>query len=194
MIIGVDLDDVLSKTVVALDKFHNKKYGTNFKIADHHTFDLTKVWSITPDEYRQIIHDFNSSDDFDQIEPIFEAQEGIANLSKKHQVKIITSRMEKFGDKTKKWLTKHFPNIDLDLHHANHYYGMNEHKKSHLCKMLGVKVLIDDCLEYALECSEENIPVILLDRPWNQTKTLPKNITRLKNWDEVLKKIDTMES
>lgn len=193
MIIGVDLDDVLSKTVFALDQFHNKKFGTDFKMDDHFTFDLTKVWKITPDQYRQVIFDFNSSDDFDNIEPIKEAQDAITELSKKHEIKVITSRMEEFGPKSHRWIKKHYPNVDFELYHANHYYGMNQHKKSHICKKLNVDVMVDDCLEYATECSDENIPVLLLNRPWNQSEKLPKNVTRVKDWREALRRINAYE-
>lgn len=193
MIIGVDLDDVLGDSFFALDQFHNDKYGTTIKREDHNSYDLPKIWNATPGQCRERMIEFNSSVNNDNIEPIPAAQKGLKKLSKKHKIKIITSRMEEFKDRTKKWLKKNFPDHDFEVYHANHYYGLNEHKKSHFCKKLGVDVLIDDCLEYAIECSDENIPVLLLDKPWNQSDELPKNVTRVKDWDEVLKKIRELE-
>jgi len=46
-------------------------------------------------------------------------------------------------------------------------------------------VIIEDALEFALDCASNNIRVILMNMPWNQTKTLPKNVTRIYNWKEI---------
>jgi len=64
--------------------------------------------------------------------------------------------------------------------------GLNANKKSDLCLKLGVEVLVDDCLEFAEECADKGIKVLLLDSPWNQTDSLPKNVKRMKNWDEIV--------
>jgi len=193
MLIGVDLDDVLAESFSAMDKFHNKKYGTDLRKEDHFTFDLTKVWKATKEECQKRMTEFNDSAYNENIEPIIAAQNGIKELAKKHKIIVITSRMESFKDKTEKWLKKHYPDQNFDVHHANHYYGLNKHTKSHFCKKLGVSVLIDDCLEYAIECAEENIKVLLLDNPWNQTDELPENVTRVKDWEDILEKINQMD-
>ena len=193
MIIGVDLDDVLAESFSSMDDFHNEKYGTSLKKEDHFTFDLTKVWKATKEECRKRMTEFNHSKHNENIKPIIAAQKGLQILTKKHRVVVITSRMESFRHKTEEWLQKHYGDHNLDVHHANHYYGLNEHKKSHICQKLGVDVLIDDCLEYAEECGDENISVLLLDNPWNQTENLPKNVTRVKDWEDILEKIKDME-
>ncbi|MFA4995661.1 MAG: hypothetical protein WC536_00780 [Patescibacteria group bacterium] len=192
MIIGIDIDDVLAESNLAFDKYHNKKYGTNFKKADHYTFDLGKIWNVTEDECTARLVDFFNSGHSLNIEPVTGAKEALLELAKDNELKVITARMEDFKDHTVEWLAKHYPSHLLEVHHANHYYGLNTNKKSDLCLKLGVEVLIDDCLEFAEECAEKGIKVLLLDSPWNQCDDLSDNIIRVKTWDEIVTCIKTL--
>jgi len=124
MIIGIDIDDVLAESNLAFDKYHNKKYGTNFKKTDHYTFDLAKVWNITEEESVTRLVDFFSSGHSLNIEPVAGAKEALLELAKDNELKVITARMEDFKDHTIEWLTKHYPSHLLEVHHANHYYGL----------------------------------------------------------------------
>jgi uncharacterized HAD superfamily protein len=193
MIIGVDLDDVLAETFIAFDQFHNSTYGTSFKREDHFTFDLSEFWNVSQEEARKRVKEFNASKYSREITPLTGAKEALSELSKKHELVIVTSRLEETKQGTKEWLEMHYPDHDFDVHFANHYYGIEHQKKSHICQNLGVDVLIDDCLEYAIECAEAKVKVLLLDNPWNQTDKLPKNVTRVKNWDDIVKRIELIE-
>jgi hypothetical protein len=193
MIIGVDIDDVLGETNIAFDDFHNKKYGTNFKKEDHSTFDLALVWNLPTEEMVKRLRAFFSDGHHFNIEPVIGAKKALKELSKKHEIKIITARMEDFKSQTLEWLNKHYGEITLEVHHANHYYGLNNDTKSDICVKLGVEILIDDCLEFSLECAEKGIKVLLLDNPWNQIDNLPKNVTRVNDWNHILEKIKSLE-
>jgi uncharacterized HAD superfamily protein len=59
---------------------------------------------------------------------------------------------------------------------------------------LDIKIFIEDSLKNAFEISSHNIPVILLDKPWNQEENLPENIHRVKDWDEILQKIEELKN
>jgi len=59
-----------------------------------------------------------------------------------------------------------------------------------MCKEAGAMVIIDDSLKYALDCSNNDIKVILFDLdhsyPWNKSATeLPEKVRRVKCWTEV---------
>ena len=63
--------------------------------------------------------------------------------------------------------------------------------KAEVCKEIGAVALIDDSLKHLLQCSEVGIEGILFgDYPWNQTDSLPENITRCTNWLEVLEHLN----
>ncbi|MCL5410964.1 MAG: hypothetical protein M1324_03895 [Patescibacteria group bacterium] len=194
MIIGVDIDDVLGETNIAFDDFHNKKYGTNFKKEDHFTFNLDEVWDLPREEMVKRLRAFFSEGHYINISPVLGSEKALRELSKKHEIKIITARMEDFKNQTLEWLNKHYGEITLEVHHANHYYGLNNETKSDICVRLGVEMLIDDCLEFSLECAEKEIKVLLLDNPWNQMDNLPKNVTRVSDWNNIITHIKALNN
>lgn len=194
MIIGVDIDDVLCQFNLAFDKYHNEKYGTNVLFDDHNTYDYLDLYKISRGEFIERLGEFFTSNYHKEMEPIYGAEEALKEISKKHKIQIITARTQDFKDYTLEWLNKHYKDIYISVHHANHYYGLNLHKKSDLCKKLNVELLIDDSLEFSEECAEEGIKVLMLDSPWNQKEKLHKNITRVRNWKEILKKVDEIEN
>ncbi len=192
MLIGIDLDDVLAETFFAFDQFHNSTYGTSFTKEDHFTFDLSKFWNVSQEEAKRRVREFNASKYSLEIKPLLGAKEALLELSKEHEIKVITSRLEEISDKTEKWLEEHYPDHDFEVHYANHYYGIEHQKKSEICQNLGIDILIDDCLEYALECSLEGIKVLLLDNPWNQRGNLPENVTRVSDWNNIVTHIKSI--
>jgi uncharacterized HAD superfamily protein len=63
--------------------------------------------------------------------------------------------------------------------------------KSEVCRELGVSYLIDDNLTAVKQTSAFGIEVLLFgDYPWNQIDELPRGVTRVKNWQEVLEYFD----
>lgn len=191
MKIAIDLDDVIADTTPNLHRFHNEMFGTNFSIDNQQIYNLAKVWNIEQEECTRRFLLWYSSDYFPKLKPVSGVAKALAELSKHHDLVIVTSRLEVVEEKTKEWLEKYLPDVKLDIHFANHYFGTNSHKKSDHCQRLGIDLLIEDCLDYATECAEKNIEVLLYDWPWNQTKKLPKNVTRVKSWDEIVKVIES---
>jgi len=60
-----------------------------------------------------------------------------------------------------------------------------EFSKLNLCRKSGAKLLIEDQIKYAEEVSEE-IPVILLNKPWNKGFKR-SNVYRAKDWPQIIK-------
>jgi uncharacterized HAD superfamily protein len=49
-----------------------------------------------------------------------------------------------------------------------------------------ITIMIDDNLPTVIECAEKGIKALLLDHPWNQTESLPTDVTRVFSWDEIV--------
>jgi len=188
MYIGVDLDSVLADIAKPLFSYHNRVYKTNHRINQHRVYDLSVLWDCSKEEALSRIHDFYASPDFLTTKSIPGAEQGIKYLSINHQLRVITSRPNSISTLTKNWIDQYFPNRFRAIHETN-WVAKNQdeprQKKSVVCHQLGIDVIIEDALEFALDCASNNIRVILMNMPWNQTKTLPKNVTRIYNWKEI---------
>lgn len=188
MKIGIDLDAVVADMMSPLIDFHNKKYGTNFKIADHITFSIEKIWKCTEEEAIRRCFEFFQSDFLNQIKPVPGAVEGINLLSNQHELHVITSRPDLLNKHTSNWIEEYFPKKFKSINHSNQFSkkGSIKRKKSNICKELKIDLMIEDHLEYALDCASLDIKVLLMNMPWNQTKELPKNIIRVNSWKEII--------
>ncbi|MCL4374935.1 hypothetical protein M1523_03690 [Patescibacteria group bacterium] len=188
MHIGVDLDAVLADLITPLIQYHNRVYQTNHRLSDHTVYDLSVLWGCSGQETLKRLHDFYVSPDFLAVKPLPGAKTGIAYLSSKHKLSLITSRPHSISALTNAWISQHFPNRFSAIHHTN-WVAKNprepRQKKSAVGQALGIDAMIEDALEFALDLSTANIRVFLMDMPWNQTNRLPKNIVRIRHWKEI---------
>ena len=103
---------------------------------------------------------------------------------------LITSRPDYLKDKTIEQIERHFGDSFSGLFFSSNHYTKRKNSgksKAEICLDLRVSKLIDDSLEYALQCAEKGLEVFLLsnkDTPWNQNGEY-KGITRVKNWKEI---------
>ncbi len=188
MIIGVDLDEVLSDTLSPLIQFHNEKYGTSLEKKHFHSYKWWKVWGGTRDESVGKFFQFYKSTHFKNVKPLQDAISVINQLSRNHQLVVITSRQREFIKDTKRWIQKHFPSRFKDIfiiNHADWAISGTSLTKAEICQREGVDVLIEDSLEYARECISDRTKVLLFDYPWNKGK-LPKGVYRVHSWQDIL--------
>lgn len=188
MVIGIDFDDVLADTVGQLIEFHNDVYGTTLTRDQFHSPRWWEVWGGTRDQSVKKFFEFKDTSHFKNVQPVEYAIDAIDELSKNHTLVVITSRQIEFVEETNDWIKKHFPNKFKDIFLANHaHWALSGESttKLEICKKEQVNILIEDNLEYAEECAEEGIQVLLLDTPWNQGK-LPDNVYRVHSWKEIV--------
>jgi uncharacterized HAD superfamily protein len=187
VLIAIDIDDVLADLSHPLVAFHNETYGTRFRREDHMDYNLESVWGGTARESYDKVMRFFASPYFAEVRPVPGAVDGVRVLRDLgHDLVVITSRPEGIMKKTAGWIEAFFPRAFNDILCATHYYNRDYNKKSGLCTRLGVELILDDCLEIALECAQEGIRVLLYNAPWNQVSSLPEGITRVFSWDEIV--------
>lgn len=194
MRIGIDMDSVIADLMTPLIEFHNIHYKTSFTLQHHTTYDLREVWSCDYKETLERVSKFYDSEYFTNVIPMPGSIKGIQYLCQNHELLIITSRPTILEQKTEAWIQKHFPDTFSHIVLTNQYSKENtpSKTKAEVGKELGIELMIEDGLEFALNCSEAGIKVFLLDMPWNQVKSLPKNITRVHSWEQLVEKF--MES
>jgi len=193
MKIAVDLDDVLGQTMPAIIEFHNKTYGTNFRIHDVKTYDLWDIWGGSKEEAIEKIAAFHTSPYGENIKPVSGALDGCVSLKKNNELFVITSRRNEFIPETERWIERCFPNMFAGIYFTNHF-GQDAAKitKGEICDNLGIDVMIEDSLKFAIGCIAPDRKVFLFDQPWNQSDGLPEGITRVHSWKDIVEKIGKM--
>ena len=190
--IAVDIDDVLLNFMGGLIHFYNSKYGTSFKKRDIFSYKLEESFGITKKERIMRLEEFYSSPFFSEIEPIRGAQEALDFLSKKNEIIIVTSRELNLKQITESSLERNFKGKYSELFYSKNYSQGGGKSKAEICLEQRVSLLIEDCLMYALDCNAKEIPVFLMNKPWNKTNLEGTLVKRVRNWKEVLKKISDL--
>lgn len=193
MKIAVDVDDVLTHTGTEYIKYHNKKYGTKLQLWQFYDYDYLKPYGHDRHEASKRILDYIENKAL-EIEPVEGARGVLEKLKKNHELIVITGRAKSIMVKTKEWIGHYYPDIFsqivcTDVHQLN---GGKD--KGEICKELGVNLLIDDYLKYAMECANVGIRVLLLKQPWNINEQINNDlITRVDNWDEIERQIELIK-
>lgn len=186
-VIGVDFDDVIVSTNHTLALWHNRHYGTSYMSGEISDWDLTCVWNCSRAEMYRRIHEFYNSTEHTTILPVRGAVEALVTMRTK-QTHIITARPKDFSAITLALANQHIPFMSEKFNFTNSIaMGDNpSHSKSDICIELGVEIFIEDSIDFARGVASVGIPVLLFDRPWNQTNNLPANIQRVYSWDEIV--------
>ncbi len=189
--IGFDLDDVLLNFSDAL-RFHlNRLLKKDFERSDMTSFRVENVYGITGEEMRKIIDNFYLHDDHINAEPMEGAVESIKNLAEKNDLYIVTAKPDHLEKITLDWVNKYFPGIFKEIHFANHFNSLKKKKmKSQICTENGIEIFVDDALDNSLDLANKGIPVLMPDRPWNQTNDLPELIKRVYSWEEIMRELN----
>ncbi len=188
MNIGIDLDEVLSDFLSALITFHNNTYGTSLKREEFVSYKFWKIWGGTKKEAIKKVHDFYRTNYFKKIKPILKSQEVVNELKKKgNKLFVITSRQNEVSQETLDWVNKHFPNVFTNIYFTNSYSLSGKIlTKEKISDQLSIDVLIEDSLEYALQCLGLNRKILLFDCSWNSMRKLPEGVFRVYKWEEIL--------
>lgn len=189
--IGIDIDNVIADSYPQYIDAFNKRFGTSVKYEEiFHFYYLEKNVGIEETLVSEFIETIVHSQNFQlQIPPIINALKIIKKWMKKgYSIHYITSRPIDTKQETEQWLKKQgffMKGVTLDL------YNEKEHNFSHISRINSYKRLVADkrILDIFIEDSIDiakslDIPVLLVDRPWNQGK-LPKNVKRVKDWAEI---------
>ena len=186
MLVGIDIDDVKVDFYRAFIKYYNEQHGTSISYEELTDFQIHHVLKTDRETVKKALDTFYQSKEFREIEPFPDAKKTIPIIAKQHRLVVISSRPEHIHDHTRAWLEYHFPGCFMDVHFST----KTGKRKANICQDLGVDVFIEDNIDYAKEVADNGIRVLLFDRPWNQT-SLPANITRVQNWTEVQKELNT---
>lgn len=181
MNIGIDIDNTIGKTFDGIIAY----YARNGHDVTRKDLILEQGWV---KELRGVATEkdinalFQTSKDFlDHIVP-YPAARAILSLSRHHHLHLITARpksAEISRVETYNWLKKHNIVVDSVTHTDN---------KPDIIQKLEIDVIIEDSPYEVGRIIQTNIPILLLDQPYNQ-EVVHENVTRFTHWLEVPKLI-----
>ena len=189
--VGLDFDDVLIDFIGGVTVFHNENYATSYSKDDVTGWELSKLWECSPEEAHRRMEEYVHSSHHSHISPIIGAVDAVKRLKEKCDLFIITARDESINEQTFALIDEHFPKSFESVHFL-HKDGKNfRGTKGEVCTELDIDIFVEDSLTNAQHTSDAGIKTLLFDAPWNQIDKLPKNVTRVFSWDEILKEIES---
>jgi len=183
--IGLDIDGVVADSFPVFRRELNRHYGKDIARIDSH--DMARVYDVEWEEINAFF-DENVEYLFSEPKPMEGALETIKSwLTAKHEIVYITARRKGFEEKvTLEWLDRN--NIPYNKEKTFFSGGAS---KASAVREFKLDIFIDDFMFNALEVAELNVPVLLLDAPYNQGK-LPQGVTRCYNWEEIRCHVDKL--
>ena len=181
MKIGIDIYDTILSFYEEFAGFCNENYGTQLIAKD---FGLDFYGALgSKDKALLVLKRFMEEGHGHALKFFEDFKNIFGKLNENFKVIFITSRSYDLRDKTIKFFKENLEGFDSEIHYSRDY---DLKKKSFVCKNFKVDLLIDDHNFNAIDCAENGIKVLLLDKSGNQDCTEHENITRVKDWKEIM--------
>jgi uncharacterized HAD superfamily protein len=188
-IIAIDIDDVISANAASFVKYSNQRYGTHLTVDDYREH-WGEIWNIDHDELMKRAAEYHESGHIANHPVIEGAYDALKDLKERFKLIIVTSRRTSINQLTRDWIQKYYPDIFDDIVFSGFFDSAKSGihlTKGELVKNTGAEYLIDDQLKHVSSAAENGIKALLFgDYIWNKSDTLPANVTRVKNWQEVV--------
>lgn len=193
MNIYVDFDDCLCETARHFSKLVKDLFGRNVPYEDMRYFDLQKTFSLTDEQFEEMMVKAHSPEVLLSYEETPGAIETVNSwIDEGYDVSIVTGRPSGAYEASREWLDRH--GLDrVRLYCLNKYGRDNFFKKSEFSLELADYYRMH--FDYAVEDSPsafrffEHLPklqVMVFDRPWNQECRLPgDNYRRCYTWETI---------
>lgn len=189
-VIAVDIDDVIAAHAPAFVEYSNNIYGTSLTIDDYHDH-WGRVWKVDHEEYEIRADEYHRSGYITTYGVVDGAYEVLNKLKSNYSLVILSARRQSVNQFTYDWVEKYFPSIFDDIIFAG-FFDKTSNKswkmtKASHAKKIRAEYLIDDQLKHCEAAAKQGIKSLLFGNyPWNQSNSLPSNVKRIKNWQEVL--------
>lgn len=195
--IYVDIDDVLSATIERLVELLDELHARRVPIEAVRDFDLAQPFGLDEEGIRRFMERAHGDDVIESIAPHAGAASVLEGWKARGAtVTLVTGRPPSTTQASRRWLETHGVPHDA-LHHLDKW-GRPSWNDAGLPAIrfedlpaFGFELAVEDSLSTAVRLVEElDLPVALMDRPWNrETGSLPRRVRdrliRCRDWREV---------
>lgn len=194
MLIGIDIDEVLSETLDFALAYHlDEIQWIPLRREDFVDYYIPNIPGYEHISKTDAVAYFTDSMLYDAehggLLPVKGARDALeAGKKAGHRFVAITARGPKVQEATLRWIEKWYPGIFEQVVFCNyHDDSQPQFTKEEMCHELGVQLMVDDNLHYARALAKASIPVFLIDCPRNQAFD-PENdllITKVEDRSEI---------
>ena len=175
--LGIDFDDTLLDTRRVFLAILNRAFGTQHTYASAQQYYLDSTFGCTSADLERIFSE--NFDELHNLDPLPGAADMLLRAhAQGHRLTLITARPPIHMPPLHEWVARHHLPMDTIIS------APKSGEKALRAAELGIDLFIDDNPRHALAIADKQIPVLLLDRPYNQTCAGPR-ITRVPDWHAV---------
>jgi uncharacterized HAD superfamily protein len=200
--IYVDIDDVLSATIERLVDLLHELHDRRVEIEHVRDFDLARPFGLDAEGIRRFMHEAHRDEVIESISPHVGAADVLERWSDAgHTITLVTGRPPITTHASRRWLATHGIRHDA-LHHLDKW-GRPDWNDRGLPALrfedlpaFDFAFAVEDSLSTAVRLIEElDLPVALMDRPWNRdVGGLPARVrdrlVRCRDWRDVAREMD----
>ena len=197
MRIYCDMDDILCETALSLCSVAKRLFGSTTRYEEMHDFNLQVSFHLTDSQLKELMEVAHSTQFLLSYALTPGAVEGLKALrAAGHAVDIVTGRPASSYRGTEGWL-KAAGLGDFPVTYVNKYGRLfvpdgDAPEMVPLSEVMkrAYEVIIDDSpVVLPAFASWTNTKVLVFDRPWNRNFVLAPNMTRVKDWTDILREI-----
>ena len=197
MRIYVDIDDVLARTIESLIDLLDETHGRRVEVEAVRHFDLEKSFALSDEEILAFMARAHEDEVLERIEPVGDGVRTVTDWHDDgHEVHLVTGRPPASNAASRRWLARHDV-AHTALHHLDKWSrptwndeGLPALRFEEL-ETMGFDFAVEDSLDTAVRLVEEfELPVLLMDRPWNRdlsavARSTRSRLTRCVGWGAV---------
>lgn len=186
--IYVDMDDVLCETARGFVALLERHFGRRVAFDQIHDFDLGVSFRLDPAELERFFEIAHRPELLAALEPLPGALETVRGWAVAgHDVAVVTGRPAATAEVSRRWLELHaVPHRELTFVDKYGHSGAAAEDGVLALDALrrdSYRLAVEDSLPTARFLADLGVPVLLLDRPWNQGPS--GDAVRCRDWTEV---------
>jgi 5'(3')-deoxyribonucleotidase len=187
LVIAVDCDDVLVSTTPFFVDAYNRTHGTNVTLDKAHSND--EHWQTDRKTLEARLAALMETDEYKQLRPIDIGVEVLTELSRHHELHVITARRPDERGLTEHMLDTHLPGVFTSLELVG-FSG----SKGEVCERIHADVLIDDSIRHLNDAMKHGVAhaglILFGGYPWNMQEKTQKSFNACDTWNDVKERID----
>jgi uncharacterized HAD superfamily protein len=197
--IYVDMDDVLCRAARHFLMIVEREFGKRIEFAQLTNFDVGESCGLRPDEREELYRVVHRPDELLRMAPVDEAIAVLERWQEQgFEIAIVTGRPPDTREVSLAWLKKHrFPFHSFTIVDKYSRFSTEKTVAINLSQLAERRFCwaVEDSLPMATYlASRMNVPVALIDCPWNQSDDTHAEVTRYRDWRAIAEDLPALKT